>query len=121
MPSVDRSTDTLSCKEKFTNFLTADKVSSVRSDSIFDYPTQNDRLKQCDEFLTLMCSSNNVRGPIVQSSSMTLFSLAGDNAETMSARDTEVDLYAPNLRPTSIYMETLEDDLQFSLVLESLS
>ena len=35
-------------------------------------------------------------------------------------KDTEVDLYSPNLKRTSIFMKTVEDDLQFSLVLQSL-
>ena len=33
----------------------------------------------------------------------------------------EVDLYAPNLSPTGIFMETPEDDLEFGLVLKILS
>ena len=120
-PSVDRSADVLSCKCKFVNFITTNKVSSVSTDSMFDYPTPNDRLKQCDEVFSSKHSSHNMEKLLVQSSRMKPSSLAGDNVEKTNTRDTEDDLYAPNLRPTSIYMETLEDDLQFSLVLESLS
>ena len=118
MPSVDTSTDAFSCKDKSANFLNINKLDS---DGIFDYPTPNDRLKQYEEEFSLMSSSYNMQSSIVQSSSISLCSLADDNTEKMNTRDTEVDLYAPNLKRTSIYMDTLEDDLQFSLVLESLS
>ena len=44
----------------------------------------------------------------------------GDIEEGKEEIETEVDLYSPNLKQTSIFMETFEDDLQFSLVLQSL-
>ena len=46
--------------------------------------------------------------------------LLGEVEEVAKAKETEVDLYSPNLEQTSIFMETVEDDLEFSLVLQSL-
>ena len=45
-PSIYRSTNTLSWKDKYANFLDTKKVNS---DSIFDYLTPNNRWKQHEE------------------------------------------------------------------------
>ena len=53
-------------------------------------------------------------------SKMPTNTLSDDIKEAKKEKDTEVDLYSPNLEQTSIFMDNFGDDVQFSLVLQSL-